>query len=141
MRAPRPCGARRSSGGSLVEQLADAVPGAGARFDVDAARLHRLRDLTLELDGEQPVSQPRPDHLHMLGKLEAALERAGRDAAVEILAFRLSRSLAADREPVGLRGNIEIFLPEACNGHGDPVLVVRKLDRVERRIIVSGLAA
>ena len=37
----------------------------------------------LQLDGEQPVLEPRGSHLDPIGKCEAAFESAGRDAAVE----------------------------------------------------------
>ena len=52
----------------------------------DLARLLRLGNLAHEVDVQETVLEGRALHLDVVGKLEAALERAGRDALVEHLA-------------------------------------------------------
>src|ERR1700751_1339760 len=84
--------------------------------DRDLARLHRLRDLTHEIDVQESVLERRALDLDMLGELEHALERARRDALVEHLALLLlglGLLLALDRQRVLLRRDRELFLREA----------------------------
>jgi hypothetical protein len=71
------------------------APGAAA-LDLDGARLHRLRHLAGELDMQEPVLERGAGHLDEVGELEAALERAARDPAMEI-ALRSRRSPSACR--------------------------------------------
>jgi len=62
-----------------------------ARPDADLLWLHCLWDLAHQLDGQQPVLEVGAAHLDMVGKREAALERAGRDlTALKAQSFRLS---------------------------------------------------
>ena len=56
------------------------------RCDRDLAGLHRLGDLADEIDVEEAVLEARAGHLDMVGELEAALEGARGDAAIEHLA-------------------------------------------------------
>ena len=72
---------RWSGSGGLGLDLGD-VAGRGA-VDCDAARLHGLGDLALQLDEEQPVLEARALDLDVVGKRELALEVAGRDAAMQ----------------------------------------------------------
>src|SRR3546814_1253527 len=54
-----------------------------ARSDGDAPRLHGLGDLAHQCDGEQAVLELGAGHLDVVGEVEAALEGASGDAAVE----------------------------------------------------------
>src|SRR3954451_2745124 len=65
------------------------------RLDLDATRPQLLRHLARELDRQQPVLEARPLHLDVVGELEPALERAGRDAAVEVLRVTVGLLLPA----------------------------------------------
>ena len=64
--------------------LADGLRRA-ARGDLDPARLQRLGNLALQLDGQQPVLEVGAHDLHVIGEIEALLEGAGRDAPVQDL--------------------------------------------------------
>ena len=57
-----------------------------AAADGDRAGLHRLGNLADEIDVEEAVLEARALHLDVVGELEAALEGAGGDAAIEDLA-------------------------------------------------------
>src|SRR3546814_4493385 len=80
-----------------------------ARSDGDAPRLHGLGDLAHQCDGEQAVLELRAGHLDVVGEVEAALEGAGGDAAVEearLVVFRLLL-LAGDHQAVLLGGDVQ----------------------------------
>jgi hypothetical protein len=51
--------------------------------DRDRPRLHRLRDLALEVDVQEPVLQPCALDDNVVGKLKAALKGSLGDALVE----------------------------------------------------------
>src|SRR6267378_8174486 len=53
-------------------------------LDGDRPRLLLLGDLALQLDRQQAIGQLRAHDLHMVGELEAALEVAAGDAAIQI---------------------------------------------------------
>src|SRR3954466_3850874 len=76
------------------------------RLDLDGAGLLLFGDLALQLDGEQAVGELRTDDLHMVGELEAALEVAAGDAAIEVLlvVVRVRRALPGDQKLVLLLG-------------------------------------
>src|SRR6185503_18499773 len=114
----------------------------GLALDLDRPGLLLLRDLTLQLDGQQAVGELRPDDLHMVGELEAALEVAAGDAAIEELLALVGvrRGLAGDQELVLLLRQVELGLGEARNRHDDPVGVVASLLDVVRGVAVGGLA-
>ena len=79
----------------------------------------------------------------MVGELEAALEVAAGNAAIEILPLVLAvlLGLAGDQELVLLLGDVELGLAEARHGHHDTVGVVARLLDVVRGIAVgAGLA-
>src|SRR4029079_13535198 len=59
--------------------------GGLGRLDGDHAGLLLLRDLALQLDGEQAVGELGALDLDVVGELEAALEVAAGDATVEEL--------------------------------------------------------
>src|SRR6266481_4363382 len=74
--------------------------------DWDLAGLLRLGNLTHEIDVQESVLERRALDLDVVGKLEDALERAGRDALIEHLAavlLVLRLFLAFDRQRVFLR--------------------------------------
>jgi hypothetical protein len=71
--------------------------------DGDAARLEALRDIAHEVDVEQAVLEAGALDLDVVGELEAALERAGGDAAVqELRVLVLGLLLAANVEVCSL---------------------------------------
>ena len=79
--------------------------------DVDLPRLHRLGDLAHQLDREQPVLQVRAPDLDMVGKREAALERAVGDPAIDEVAallVALVRLAARDQQHVLLGGDVDL---------------------------------
>ena len=83
---------------------------------------------------EQAVLQVGALDLDMVGQLEAPLERAGRDAAVQELAsLVLGLLLAADVESLLLDVDLQLILAEARHRHGNAVLVLAEpLDVVGR---------
>jgi hypothetical protein len=80
----------------------------GPRLDLDPARPHRLGHLARQLDRQQPVLEPRVLHLDVVGELEAPLERAGRDAAVQVLRALLALLAPAHHQQVGLRRQLQL---------------------------------
>ena len=89
-----------------------------------------------EVDVQEAVLQRRARHLDVVGELEAALEGAGGDAAIEhftALLALLFVPLALHHEHVFLRLDVDVALAEACDGHGDAVgVLVAPLDVVGR---------
>src|SRR5262245_12177688 len=76
---------------------------------------------------QEPVRELRAGDLDVVGKLEAALERAGRDALIEhltLLLVTLFLLLAADRERVFLRFDGQVVLGEARNRNRDAIGVL-----------------
>ena len=65
-------------------------------------------------------------HFHVIGKLEAALKIAGRNALVQIfrLFILLFSLLAGDREGVALHFKIDVGGAEARDGNGNTVLII-----------------
>ena len=117
---------------------AEALP----RLDLDPARLHLLGHLAHQLDRQQPISDAGTRHLDVVGELEAALERAGGDAAVQVLLrVPVGLLLAAHDQQVGLRREIQLVRPQARDGHGDAVLILACLLDVVRRPVVDRLHA
>src|SRR3546814_5418799 len=89
-----------------------------------------------QCDGEQAVLELRAGHLDVVGEVEAALEGAGGDAAVEdarLVVFRLLL-LAGDHQAVLLGGDVQLVLREAGDRHDDAIGVVADLLDVVRRI-------
>src|SRR5690349_12780063 len=58
--------------------------------DLNPARPHCLGYLALELDREQTIGEIGARHLYMVGQLEAALEGAAGDTAMQHLALLLT---------------------------------------------------
>src|SRR3954467_13884962 len=95
--------------------------------DRNLARLFRLGDLADELDVQETVLELCAGHLDIIGKLEAALERAGRDALIEHLAlvlFALLLLLAPNGEGVFLGLDRPVVLAKARDRSGDAVGVL-----------------
>ena len=73
--------------------------------DLDLARLQLLGNVALQIDVQQAVLQRGAQDLDMVGKLEAALEGARGDAAIEHLgafAVGLFLALALDGQHVAV---------------------------------------
>ena len=83
-----------SSLADLLLRRADPIPSGRAAADFDPARLHRLGQHALERDAEQAVLEAGLARFDEVGELEAPLERAGGDAAVQILALALANRRA-----------------------------------------------
>src|SRR3954465_800998 len=71
--------------------------GSGRR-NLDAARLERFRHFPLQVDRQQAVVEVRARHLDVIGEIEALLESAGRDAAMQVLRAVLRTFLLARHE-------------------------------------------
>src|SRR5205823_3171252 len=81
-----------------------------ARIDLDLLRLHRFGDLAHQVDCEQSVTNVRTLDLDMVGKREAALERARGDAAIDIvgaLVFGLIALAAGHDQHILLSRDVE----------------------------------
>src|SRR3954454_14889062 len=105
--------------------------------DRNLARLFRLGDLTDELDVQETVLELRAGYLDVIGKLEAAFERAGRDALIEhltLVLFALLLLLAPDGEGVFLGLDGQLVLAKARERNGDAVAVIAGTLDVIRRI-------
>ena len=83
---------------------------------------------------EQTVLQVGTLDLDMVGQLEAALEGARRDAAMQELSVLVGGLfLALHRQCLFLDLDVDLELAEAGDRHGDPVLVVAEaLDVIGR---------
>src|SRR6185312_9439903 len=112
--------------------------GALLAADLDLLRLHRLGDLALELDRQHPVLHVRALDLDMVGKREAALERAVGDPAIDEVAVLLLTLLglaARDDQLVLLAGDVDLVRREPGDGELDAIIVVALLDQIEGRVI------
>src|ERR1043165_330157 len=109
-------------GGLRLENLGLGL----AVADRDLARLLGLGELAHEVDVQEAVRELRAGHLDVVSELEAALERAGRDALVEHLALLLGLFLllAADRERVLLGLDRQFVLGEARDRNRNAVGVI-----------------
>src|SRR5258708_9853177 len=103
--------------------------------DGDRPRLHRLGDLADQLDMQHAVIEAGADHLDGVGELEAALEGAAGDAAVEVLrGVLLLLGLAGDQQRVLLDLDVEIAGAEAGDGHAQAIGFIAGLLDVVGRI-------
>src|SRR5262249_9721088 len=112
--------------------------------DRDLAGLLRLGNLTHEIDVQESILEGRALDLDVVGKLEDALERAGRDALIEHLAAVLlvrRLFLAFDRQRVFLRFDRKLVLAEAGHRHRDTIGVLAGALDIVGRIARSGLKA
>ena len=114
-----------------------------ACVDLDLARLHRVRNLTHQIDGEQTILQVRVLDTHEIGQLEAALERARRDSHVQEVAVAIPvfRFAARDHEKVLPRRDVDLIRLEAGDSHRNPIAVVTDLFDVEWGVIVALVGA
>ncbi|MBB4508427.1 hypothetical protein GGE48_004434 [Rhizobium leguminosarum] len=113
----------------------------GAFSDRDLARLHGFRHFTLQSDRENTVGQRSILDPHVVGELEATLECAPGDAAVQVLAVLFFGPLTLHHENVPLLRDVEVGLGEAGNRHLDSVVVFADLDDVIRRPAIDRLQA
>src|SRR5262249_7034875 len=116
----------------------------GAVANLDLARLLRLGNLAYEIDVQEPVHQRGAGDLDVVGKLEAALESAGRDALIEHLALLLVSLvllLAADRQRVLLGLDRQIGITKARDRDRNPVRVLAGALDVVGRITGRGIEA
>ena len=104
--------------------------------DRDLARLLGLGDLAHEIDVQQAVLEGRVLHLHMIGKLEDALEGARGDALIEHLAILLFLGLlgALDRQRVFFRFDRQIVFAETGDRDRDAIVVLARAFDVVGRI-------
>jgi len=80
----------------------------------------------------------------MVGQREAALERARRDPAIDVVAaafLGLVLLAARNDQDVLLGGDVEFVGLEPRDRQLDSIVIVAELDEVERRIILLGLRA
>src|SRR5690349_20308044 len=78
----------------------------------------------------------------MVGKRETALERAGRDSAIDVciaLLVRLFLLAAGDEQDVLLGGDVDFVRLEPGDRELDAIVVIAELDEVERRVILLSL--
>src|SRR2546421_8143705 len=92
-------------------------------FRSDLARLFRLGDFAHQVDVQETVRELRAGNLDIVGQLEAALERAGRDALIEHLALVLGLLLLLTfhSESVFLGLDRQFVLGKARDRNGDAV--------------------
>jgi aspartyl-tRNA(Asn)/glutamyl-tRNA(Gln) amidotransferase subunit A len=74
-------------------------------------------------------------HPHMVGQLEAVLERAACDAAVQISLSLSIAFLSCNRQKVRLEGEVKIVLRKARHGHRNTVAVIGLLGGAEESSI------
>jgi len=100
----------------------------GAELNRNPPRLQLFRNLALQLNGEQAILQVGLGHLHEVGEVEALLEGAGRNAAMQDLTLAVVLALlAGDHEGVLLLSHLDLVLGEAGHRHGDAILVIALL--------------
>ena len=100
--------------------------------DVDLPRLHRLGNFAHQLDRQQPVLQVRAAHLDVIGERKPPLERAVRNAAVDVVVP--FSSVSSDLRPrddqhVLLGGDVDLIRLEASDGELDTIIVFAVLIR------------
>lgn len=110
-----------------------------AGSDGDAARLQLFGKLALQIYGEQTIHEARADDLHVVGKLEASLEGAGGNTAVQVLPILTAfiRLLTRNHEHVLFLRDGQVVLREAGNRHADAVVVLANLYNVVRRPVID----
>src|SRR3546814_895008 len=132
--------------GSRSGRVRDRSARVGIRPpDRDHPRLPGLRHLAHELDVDETVLQTRTAHLNVIGELEAVLERAARDAAVQVahplvLVLGLGPT-TANQQRVLLLHQFDVALGEAGHRHRDAVLVLTNLGDVVGGIALPAVGA
>ncbi|CCB63979.1 conserved protein of unknown function [Hyphomicrobium sp. MC1] len=105
------------------------------RADRDCPGLLALRNVADEIYVQEAVLEFGARHIDVVGKLEAALERAGGNAAVKVgFAFGVSGLLAGDRKGLLFDLDLQLVLGEASNSERDPVGVLAGAFDVIRRV-------
>src|SRR5690242_19908946 len=91
---------------------------------------------------EQAIIEARAGHLDVVGELEAALEGAARDAAMEIPGgILVLLGLAVNHELVLLDRDVEIVRAEARHRHGQAISVLAGRLDVVRRVAAGAIDA
>ena len=93
-RETRPGLQRRNRSGRrfLLDLLVVLAGDAG--LDLDPARLHGFRQLSYQVDVQQPILERCAFHLDVVGEIELAPERTAGDALVEVRVITLVRLAA-----------------------------------------------
>ena len=107
-------------------------------IDGDPPRLHGLGNFPDQFDLEQAVVEGRVLDLDVVGQVELPLERAGRDAAVQVFAFGLFGFVALDRHDVLLGRHRDFVGREAGHRERYLVAVVAEPFDVIGRVVVLG---
>ena len=89
-------------------------------FDGNLSRLQGL------CDRQETFALIRSIHPDMIGKLEPMFERTARNAAMQVALGGRLLLLAADRQKVGVEGDLEIILSKASRCNRNPVAVVAR---------------
>src|SRR5579859_6388242 len=118
-----------SEAGVPSGRLAEGQRRLRRRADLDLARLQLLRHLAYQLDVEQAVGQRRTLDLDMVSQLEAPLEGASGDAAMQVLRRRRITllGLAGHGQGVLMDGDVDLVGRETRHRHGDAVILVAGL--------------
>src|SRR3954452_8978056 len=102
----------------------------------DPARLHCLRNLADQFNLQQAVIKRRALDLDIIGQVELALERPGRDALIQELALGLVGLAAFDRQHILLCGDRDLVGGKAPPPQRYLVPVLAKPLNVAGRVIV-----
>src|SRR5690606_8234031 len=111
------------------------------RRDRNPTRLYLLRDLTPKIDCQEAVDESRAFNSHVVGELEATLERASGNAAMQILRILVGGFAARHEKHVLLLRDGKLVFAEAGHRHGDAVVVFVSLCDVIGRPVVDALDA
>src|SRR6185437_9782956 len=98
-----------------------------------------LRDDTLQLDVKQTVFELGAFDLHVLGKLEPALERAARNAVIEVRGLFGVLALARDVKHAIVHFDVQVFLAEAGHRNGNAIAILFGALDIVGRIALRGV--
>ena len=109
------------------------------------AGLQGFRNFALQRNMQQAMVQISAGHFNVIGKLEAALKIAGRNALVQVFGlFRRFFSLfAGNREGIALHFEVNVGGSKAGKGNGDAVFVLANplniIGRIRRGFETCGI--
>jgi len=103
------------------------------------ARLHRLGNFALEIDGKQTILQRSILNADVIGELEPAFKAAGSDASMQIFKFAFVGLTAFNDENIALLRDIEITVFKTRDCHHNLICVVAGFDDIVRRPCVNRL--
>lgn len=122
------------SGGLLLRYLR---PRLNARADLDRARLRRLRHFVNQVDMEHAIVDIGGRYLHVIGEAEPPLERAPRDAAVQVAAvpfLLILLRLARHQKRILLNGDVELVRREPGHRHREAIGILTGLLDIVRGV-------